>query len=123
MAGASRSSSQSGFAGPQIGTNPVRSDINVTPLVDVVLVLLIIFMVIQPILQMGYDAEVPPKDPNPGNQAPPPTDQLILHMDRDGHMFINKQQLSAQDFPDRLKTATQSQPNKLVFFAADGELP
>ena len=38
-----------------------RSEINVTPLVDVVLVLLIIFMVITPLLQMGYDVEVPPK--------------------------------------------------------------
>ena len=40
----------------------LKADINITPLVDVVLVLLIIFMVITPILQMGYDTNVPPKD-------------------------------------------------------------
>ena len=43
------------------GGGGVRSEINVTPLVDVVLVLLIIFMVVTPLLQMGYEASIPPK--------------------------------------------------------------
>ena len=55
----------------------VRSEINVTPLVDVCLVLLIIFIVIQPMTQMGYNATIPPKAPANVVNTPPP-DQLVV---------------------------------------------
>lgn len=97
-----------------------RSDINITPLVDVVLVLLIIFMVITPILQLGYDVQVPPKVENVVVETS--SDQVIVRMDRDGNMYINKLQVTAGEFPARLQQAMTGRSKKIVFFAADGEL-
>src|SRR6187397_1917336 len=59
------------------GSGSMRSDINVTPLVDVVLVLLIIFMVITPVVQMGYLVKVPPKAP-PGTPLDLLKEQIVL---------------------------------------------
>jgi biopolymer transport protein TolR len=99
----------------------VRSDINITPLVDVVLVLLIIFMVAVPLLQMGYPVQVPPKVET---AAPPPQsdDQVIVRMDAQGNMYINKTMYPENDFGPKLREAMTGRASKVVFFAADGEL-
>ncbi len=100
----------------------LKADINITPLVDVVLVLLIIFMVITPILQMGYDTKVPPKVEE--NQPPPPNvDQVIVRLDRDGRIYINKEEVTASAFPQRLREVLKGRENKVTFFAAAGDLP
>ena len=99
----------------------VRSDINVTPLVDVVLVLLIIFMVITPLLQMGYHVNVPHEVKS---AVPSPvTDQIIVRLDRDGRMYINKDLIPAADFRRRFSDTMHNRESRVVFFAADGELP
>jgi biopolymer transport protein ExbD len=104
------------------GGGGIRSEINVTPLVDVVLVLLIIFMVIIPVLQQGYPVVTPPK--NKENVVPvAPPDQIIVRMDREGRMYINKEEIPRTHFPARLKTALTGREDKVVFFAADGDLP
>jgi biopolymer transport protein TolR len=92
----------------------MRSDINVTPLVDVVLVLLIIFMVITPVVQMGYLVRVPPKAP-PG-VTPPVNDQIILRLMPEGHIFINKDEVGAADFPQRIRDIMHGNQSKMVFF-------
>ncbi len=99
----------------------IKSEINVTPLVDVVLVLLIIFMVIQPMLQMGYEVETPPEVKS---ATPPPqnSEQVIIRMDADGKTFINKLEVPRAQFAERLRTAMTGREKKLAFFAADGEL-
>jgi biopolymer transport protein ExbD len=99
----------------------IKSEINVTPLVDVVLVLLIIFMVIQPMLQMGYEVETPPEVKS---ATPPPqnSEQVIIRMDAEGKTFINKLEVPRAQFAERLRTAMTGREKKLAFFAADGEL-
>jgi biopolymer transport protein ExbD len=103
------------------GSGGPKSDINITPLVDVVLVLLIIFMVITPIVQMGYGVQVPPKVET---SAPVPQDsnQVIVRLDADGRPWINKQMLSMSEFPGKLREVLTGRSSKVIFFAADGEL-
>src|SRR5262245_29330526 len=103
------------------GIGGVRSEINVTPLVDVVLVLLIIFMVITPMLQMGYDVNTPPEV----ESAAPviSEDQIILRMDEEGRIFINRETILPSEFAQRLQATMKNRESKMVFFAAAGDLP
>ena len=95
-----------------------KSDINITPLVDVVLVLLIIFMVITPLLQMGYDVKVPPKVNTPQN-TPPPTDLMIVSLTPQNKIYLNKDEVNAQTLALRLTEILKNRANKTVVFSGD----
>jgi biopolymer transport protein ExbD len=105
------------------GTGDYKSDINITPLVDVVLVLLIIFMVITPLLQMGYDVKVPPK----ANVDQPQVslDQLIVSITPQGQIYLNKSQVTPQQLTQQLGEILKNRAsnNKTVFFSADDSVP
>jgi biopolymer transport protein TolR len=94
-----------------------RSDINITPLVDVVLVLLIIFMVITPLLQMGYDVKVPPKATV--DQPQSSLDQLIVSITPQGKIFLNKSEVTPQQLTQQLGDVLKNRRDKTVFFSAD----
>ena len=97
------------------GGGSLRSDINVTPLVDVVLVLLIIFMVITPVVQMGYLVKVPPKAP--ANLPPSAVqDQIILRLQADKSVLINKDNVPIDQFPQRMREILHGNTSKMVFF-------
>ena len=84
------------------GSGSTMSQINVTPLVDVVLVLLIIFMVITPVVQMGYLVRVPP--PAPANLPPSAVqDQIIIRLISDTQVAINKEEMPIAQFPARIR--------------------
>ncbi|MFP5247375.1 MAG: ExbD/TolR family protein [Thermoanaerobaculia bacterium] len=94
----------------------MRSDINVTPLVDVVLVLLIIFMVITPVVQMGYLVKVPPKAP--ANLPPSAVqDQIVLRLAAGDRVLINKEEMTMAQFPGRIRDILRGNTSKMVFFA------
>jgi len=98
------------------GTGSMNSNINVTPLVDVVLVLLIIFMVISPVVQMGYLVKVPPKAP--ANLPPSAVqDQIILRLASADRVLINKEEMSMGQFPARIREILRGNSSKMVFFA------
>ena len=94
----------------------MQSDINVTPLVDVVLVLLIIFMVITPVVQMGYLVRVPPKAP--ANLPPSAVqDQIILRLQTADRVLINKEEMAMSQFPGRIRDILRGNSSKMVFFS------
>ena len=97
------------------GRGGLRSEINVTPLVDVCLVLLIIFMVVTPLLQAGYAVATPPA--GPGGQ----TRAVVVRLDRDGNAYLNHDQVSRTELESRLSAMDLT--HRSVLFAADGELP
>ncbi len=98
------------------GSGGMRSEINVTPLVDVVLVLLIIFMVLTPVVQMGYLVKVPPKAPA---NLPPSAiqDQIVLRLMAGPRVLINKEEMSMEQFPGRIREVLRGNTSKMVFFS------
>ena len=103
------------------GQAGVKSDINITPLIDVILVLLIIFMVITPVVQMGYLVKVPPKAP-PSVQDIVVPDQIVLSYYPDGRILINKEEVTADALPQRMRDILKGNTGKMVFFKGDPEL-
>src|SRR5437879_10279248 len=110
------------------GKGGVRSDINITPLVDVVLVLLIIFMVLTPLMEKEIGVRVPEEAPPEMQNEPPPPDltQVVFKVDESGIYHINSETLTDANLTDRLKAyyklskskeATQGPP--VIFFDAD----
>ena len=95
----------------------VKSDINVTPLVDVMLVLLIIMMLIAPMLQKGVAVQLP----EAGNTEvkPDPQDQTVIAVDSANQFWVNGIQYSKNEFPDRVKAALEDKTEKVVLIRGD----
>ena len=108
--------------GMPAGGGGLKSEINVTPLVDVVLVLLIIFMVVIPILQMGHPVSTPPSS-RTSEGWQPPADQLVVRMEKGPRYFLDRDEVPLARFASRLAEVTKRRGNRIVFLAADGELP
>jgi biopolymer transport protein ExbD len=99
---------------------PPNSDINVTPLVDVVLVLLIIFMVLTPLMEKDIEVRVPETEVE--NNPEPSTDQLVVSLTEAGAIKINAETMPSQDeYVSRLKRilAAKVREERVVFFMAE----
>jgi len=96
-----------------------KSDINMTPMIDVLLVLIIIFMVITPLTPKGLEALVP--QPPPPNQPPSQSDQrtVVIVVDKDHHMFINQDPIEESQLGARLTDIFKTRAEHVVFVKGD----
>ncbi len=97
----------------------VTSDINVTPMVDVMLVLLIIFMVITPMLQKGQSVDLAKTDNPVAMTDADKEDALLIAVMRDGSIFFGSDKVTADQLTDRVKDRLATKADKRVFIKAD----
>ena len=96
----------------------LTNDINVTPMIDVLLVLLIIFMLVIPMSRKAIDLQLP--DPTPDNtpQGPPPA-QIVLEVLPNNVFKVNSEQVPKERLPARLKEIYDPRPEKIIFIKGD----
>ncbi len=103
----------------------VRPAMNVTPLVDVVLVLLIIFMVIAPMMVKQFWLHVPKKDTAAAQPDEPSDDQvsIVMTVRADGTTWINQDRVELRELPEKLERIFAARDERLMFFDAADDVP
>ncbi len=103
------------------GRGEVKSDINVTPLVDVMLVLLIIMMIVAPMLQKGVDVKLP----SAANVADKPEtqEQTVIAVAADKRLFLNSQPVREEELTQKVQESLESKKEKVVLIKGDEDAP
>ena len=100
------------------GGSNLNNEPNVVPMIDIMLVLLIIFMIMQPMMRKAVDLQLP--DPSPAvvtaNQA---SDQIVLEVLADGSFAINKEPVTKDNLGNRLREIYDPRPDKIIFIKGD----
>jgi len=103
------------------GVGAVKADINVTPMIDVMLVLLIIFMIVTPLIAAGFKATLPKGknlDPRPEGE-----NEVVLGIDEAGRYFLNQRPIAAGALEDQLRSIFSARTeDKILYFKADNKL-
>jgi biopolymer transport protein TolR len=99
------------------GKGGVKSDINVTPLVDVMLVLLIIMMIVAPMLQKGVEVTLPTAANR--TDKPDTQDQVVVGVTADGRLHLNSVTLADDELANRAREALETAREKIVYLKAD----
>jgi biopolymer transport protein TolR len=102
------------------GRNRPLSEINVTPFVDVVLVLLIIFMVTAPMMQQGVDVDLPDTTTQPLRMQDEP---LILSIKKEGKYYLGRSEIPVAELQAKLEAIFEGRDSKEIFLRADSEAP
>ena len=97
-----------------------RADINVTPFIDILLVLLVIFMTISPTTRTGLKAAIP-QPPPPGPEQPQ-ENVIVLSMDRNGVIRINQNEVEPSRLVEHLQNIFKNRNDRTIFVQADDEL-
>ena len=95
------------------------SEINVTPLVDVMLVLLVVFMVTAPLLTVGVPVDLPQTQAPPINE---PKEPLVITVNRDGAVFIQETGVDIESLVTRLQAITGSNPDAVLYVRGDKDI-
>ena len=101
-----------------VNTAPPMMDINMTPMIDVMLVLLIIFMLVVPMSRKAIDLQLPDPTPDDTPSGPPPS-QIVLEVLPGNVYRINTQPVTKQDLGKRLKEIYDPRPDKIIFVKGD----
>ncbi|MFO7688072.1 MAG: protein TolR [Desulfobacterales bacterium] len=102
------------------GNNSFMSDINVTPFVDVMLVLLIIFMVTAPMMTQGVDVALPEATADP---LPAEKEHLMISINTQAAVFINDVPVSVEELNEKLKRIMSTRSDRAVYLKADKDIP
>ena len=106
------------MAGMAAGSEGLKNEPNVVPMIDVLLVLLIIFMMIIPLSRVAIDLQLP--DPKPADEPPPPdTKQIVLEVLPGGVYSVNKEAIPKERLGARLKEIYDPRPEKIMFIKGD----